>query len=45
MPRLQARIKISGAWWKVDNADKMLALRTLRANSSWDEYWKSAKAV
>jgi hypothetical protein len=42
---IQERMKISGAWWKVDNAEKMLALRTLRANGNWDEYWKSAKAA
>ena len=42
---IQERIKISGAWWKVENAEKMLALRTLRANGNWHEYWKSAKAA
>jgi len=29
---IQQRLKIPGAWWKIDNADKMLALRTTRAN-------------
>jgi hypothetical protein len=42
---IQERMKISGAWWKVDNAEKMLALRTLRANGNWDKYWESAKAA
>jgi len=42
---IQERMKISGAWWKVDNAEKMLALRTLRANGNWEEYWKSAKVT
>lgn len=42
---IQERIKISGAWWKVENAQKMLALRTLRANGNWAEYWQSAKAA
>ena len=41
---IQERLKISGAWWKVENADKMLALRTLRANGNWEKYWESAKA-
>jgi hypothetical protein len=35
----QSRLKIAGAWWKIDNAEKMLALRTLRANGDWDRYW------
>jgi len=42
---IQQRLKISGAWWKVDNAEKMLALRTLRANSNGDAYWESVKAA
>jgi len=36
---IQSRLKISGAWWKKENAEKMLALRTLRANRDWDSYW------
>ena len=42
---IQERMKISGAWWKVDNAEKMLALRTLRANGNWDKYWELEKAA
>ena len=42
---IQERLKLSGAWWKVENADKMLALRTLRANGNWEKYWESAKAA
>jgi hypothetical protein len=37
---IQERLKIPGAWWKEDNADHMLALRTLRANGHWDHYWQ-----
>lgn len=37
---VQARLKIAGAWWKEENAKKMLALRTCRANDEWDNYWK-----
>jgi hypothetical protein len=37
---IQERLKIAGAWWKEDNADYMLALRTLRANSDWEQYWQ-----
>lgn len=36
---IQKRLKIAGAWWLKDNAHKMLALRTLRANGSWNNYW------
>ena len=36
---IQARLKLSGAWWKIDNAAKMLALRVTRANHNWDAYW------
>lgn len=28
---IQARLKLSGAWWKEETAESMLALRTLRA--------------
>lgn len=38
---IQDRLKIPGAWWKVNNAAKMLALKTLRANNEWEDYWKS----
>lgn len=40
---IQARLKIAGAWWKPDNAEKMLALRVLRANQDWDHYWQNRK--
>ena len=36
---IQARLKLTGAWWRRDIADNMLALRTLRANNMWEEYW------
>ena len=31
---IQERLKIPEAWWKIDNADKMLALRVTRANGN-----------
>ena len=37
----QQRLKIAGAWWKENNAQNMLGLRTLRANNNWDQYWES----
>ena len=36
---VQARVKISGAWWHPAGVDDILALRTLKANGWWDEYW------
>ena len=35
----QKRLKLAGAWWKTDNAAKMLALRVNRANEDWENYW------
>lgn len=35
----QKRLKLSGAWWKEENLSKMIALRELRANGGWEEYW------
>lgn len=40
---IQARLKLSGAWWKEETAASMLALRTLRANDDWDSYWSEAR--
>lgn len=41
---VQARLKISGAWWKVENAEKMLALRVCRANEGeWESYWQGVR--
>jgi hypothetical protein len=39
---IQIRLKIAGAWWKIANADKMLALRVMRANGDWEKYWSQA---
>ena len=39
---IQIRLKISGAWWKIENAAKMLALRVARANGDWEKYWADA---
>ena len=36
---VQPRLKVSGAWWHPDNVDNVLALRMLKANDWWDEYW------
>lgn len=40
---IQARLKRSGAWWKEENAEDMLALRTLRASGQWESYWNDLR--
>lgn len=36
---VQQRLKLPGAWWKEINAERMLNLRTARANAVWHHYW------
>lgn len=36
---IQIRLKRAGAWWTVEQAQNMLALRVSRANQDWDAYW------
>lgn len=40
---IQQRLKLAGAWWKEDTAADMLALRTLRANGQWEQYWATSE--
>lgn len=40
---IQKRLKIAGAWWRPETAENMLALRVLRANNDWGDYWYSLK--
>jgi hypothetical protein len=42
---IQKRLKISGAWWKENNAENMLSLRVLRANGQWEDYWKKTASM
>ena len=35
----QQRLKRPGAWWRVDHAEYMLALRVKRLNGDWAAYW------
>jgi hypothetical protein len=35
----QQRLKRPGAWWRVDHAEYMLALRITRRNGDWEAYW------
>ena len=41
---IQSRLKLPGAWWKENNAQAMLNLRSARANHRWDDYWKAKAA-
>ncbi len=36
------RLKLPGAWWHPGNVNPMLALRVLRANEWWADFWKHA---
>lgn len=40
---VQERLKKAGAWWKRENAAKMLALRVNRANQEWCTYWQQQR--
>ena len=42
---VQKRLKIAGAWWKIETANVMLALRTARINGHWQRYWDEQKAA
>ena len=35
----QQRLKRPGAWWRVEHAEYMLALRINRRNDDWKAYW------
>lgn len=38
---IQQRLKLAGSWWREPNAEKMLGLRTARANHLWQRYWST----
>lgn len=38
---LQARLKLSGAWWLPHNANAMAQLRVCRANGLWESLWRN----
>ncbi len=37
---VQQRLKRPGAWWTIEQAEHMLALRLNRANGQWEAYWQ-----
>lgn len=42
---VQQRMKIPGAWWHPDNVPGVLALRMLRVNGWWHEYWSEQRSA
>lgn len=38
----QRRLKIAGAWWAEQNMEPIVALRCIRANGWWGEFWRKA---
>ncbi len=40
----QKRLKLPGAWWRVEHAEHMLALRINRLNGNWENYWAAFAA-
>jgi len=38
----QKRLKLPGAWWHPNMVNPMLALRVLRANDWWHDFWANA---
>jgi len=41
---LQKRLKLPGAWWRLERAEEMAQLRALRANNRWGELWQQEAA-
>lgn len=41
----QKRLKLPGAWWNEATVNPMLALRVMRANGWWDEFWGQRSAA
>lgn len=37
---IQKRLKISGAWWRLEIAESIAQLRAMRANNRWQEFWQ-----
>lgn len=40
---VQVRLKLAGTWWHPDNVKNILAIRMLRANDWWAEYWEQQR--
>lgn len=42
---VQKRLKKPGGWWKLENAEAMLNLLSLRANNRWEAYWETSDCL
>ena len=42
---VQVRLKLPGTWWHPDNVPNILALRMLKANRWWAEYWSHRRQL
>jgi hypothetical protein len=42
---IQKRLKIPGAWWNIETAEHILALRCVRINGDWELYWKNVNKI
>lgn len=42
---VQVRLKLPGTWWHPDNVKNILALRMIKVNGWWDEYWAWRRQV
>jgi len=40
---VQVRLKLPGTWWHPDNVPNILALRMVKANGWWAEYWEDQR--
>lgn len=40
---VQVRLKLPGTWWHPDNVGNILALRIIKANGWWGEYWSAQR--
>ena len=40
---IQARMKIPGAAWSIENAEAIIQARAFRASGYWESYWKELK--
>jgi hypothetical protein len=42
---IQNRVKVTGAWWLIDNAEAMINLSIHRVHNNWDNYWENLRAA
>lgn len=40
----QPRLKKPGTWWRPENVDRILALRVIRQNGWWDDFWSHRRS-